>query len=40
MAITRVSPGVVKVEREAMTLGEMRYSPTIVGGMLRTLSIC
>ncbi|MEO8380921.1 MAG: NADH-quinone oxidoreductase subunit I [Acidobacteriota bacterium] len=34
---TRVSPGVVKVERESMTLGERLYLPPVIGGLLRTL---
>ena len=37
MSITRVSPGVVKVERERMTLAERAYLPAVFGGMLRTL---
>ena len=37
MALTRVSPGVVKVEREAMTLAERIYLPQVIGGMLRTI---
>jgi len=37
MAITRVSPGVVKVEREPMTFTERLYLPQVLSGMARTL---
>ena len=40
MALTRVSPGVVKVEREAMTISERLYLPQVIGvleGMLAGL---
>lgn len=37
MAITRVSAGVIRVEREAMTLSERLYLPQVIGGMLRTI---
>ena len=34
---TRVSPGVVKVERHVLTLSERAYLPQVIGGMFRTL---
>ena len=37
MTITRVSPGVVKVERQAMSLSERAYLPQVVAGMFRTI---
>ena len=37
MPITRVSPGVVRVEREAMTMLERTYLPQVFGGLLRTI---
>jgi NADH-quinone oxidoreductase subunit I len=37
MPTTRISPGVIKVEREPMTLGERMYLPQVLGGMFRTL---
>ncbi|HJW92182.1 MAG TPA: NADH-quinone oxidoreductase subunit I, partial [Thermoanaerobaculia bacterium] len=37
MAITRVAPGVVKVEREPLSLSDRLYLPQIVKGMFITL---
>ena len=37
MTTTRVSPGVVKVERHELSLGERTYLPQVIGGMIRTL---
>ena len=34
---TRVSPGVVKVERHDLSFSERTYLPQVVGGMVRTL---
>ena len=37
MSITRVSPGVIRVERDQMSLSERAYLPQIVKGMFITL---
>jgi NADH-quinone oxidoreductase subunit I len=37
MAITRVAPGVIKVERRTLTMSERIYLPQIIAGMFLTL---
>ncbi|MEA2465105.1 MAG: NADH-quinone oxidoreductase subunit, partial [Acidobacteriota bacterium] len=37
MPVTRLSPGVVKVERQVLTLSERVYLPQVFAGMFRTL---
>src|SRR6185436_4521999 len=37
MGIERIAPGIVRVQRDPMSLTERTYLPQVLGGMIRTL---